>query len=408
MTKGPSGGARGNRSGAFGSLLVGAIAAVALSACSMGGMSLPSLGIGDSGPAQPIPTASTGQTFGNGPVQVALLLPLSGDAALSTVGTSMENGAELAMDFIQSNPQIADNITVVVRDTGSTVPGATQAANAAIQAGASLVLGPLRSDQVIASGQVARAASIPMIAFSNNSGAAAPGVYLLNVLPETEVKRSLSYAKKLGKKAFAGVFPNNDAGRLQQGAFQQEVSELGLSAKAIYTFSSEQEARSVVTQLAPLLTSGQIDAVFLPDRATAPSFASLLQEAGVTPGSVQLIGSADWNNDTTIANTTALAGAIFPAVDDAGYKALLPQYQAKFGGTPHPFVTIAYTAVVLANASSLANATPPYGQAQLTLPNGFNGRDGVFRFLPTGRSEYALVIKTVSIGSTTVAEGAKL
>jgi ABC-type branched-subunit amino acid transport system substrate-binding protein len=324
------------------------LAALVLAGCSMGGISLGSLGIGDT--AQPQPPVATGKSFGNGPVQVALLLPLSGDAALSEVGTSMANGAELAMDFVVANQQVGDNITVVLKDTGPTVAGATQATSAAIAEGASLILGPLRADQVTAAGQLARNAGVPMIAFSNNSGAAAPGVYLLNVLPESEVKRSLSYARKLGRKAFAGVFPTNDAGRLQQGAFQQETSELGLSVKAVYNFSSEEEARTVVSQLAPLLKSGQIDAVFLPDRATAPSFASLLQEAGIAPGTVQLIGSADWNNDATIANTTALAGAIFPAVDDAGYQALLPQYQAKFGGTPHPFATIAYTEVVLANA----------------------------------------------------------
>jgi ABC-type branched-subunit amino acid transport system substrate-binding protein len=373
----------------------------------MGGFDVGTFGVGESTPAATLPVTSD-RTFGSGPVRVALLLPLSGEPALSEVGTSMQNGAELAMDFIAANPQMTDNITVVLKDTGSTVPGATQATNAAIQEGASLILGPLTSGQVIASGQVARTAGIPMIAFSNNPGAAAPGVYLLNVLPQAEVKRSFGYARKLGKKAFAGVFPNNDAGRLQQGAFSQVISDLGLTAKAVYNFSSESEARTIVTQLAPLLQSGQIDALFLPDRATAPSFATLLQEAGVPAGSVQIIGSADWNNDATIANTTALAGAVFPAVDEAGYKALLPQYQAKFGGTPHPFATIAYTATVLANASSLANATPRYDRAQLTMPNGFTGRDGVFRFLPDGRSEYALVIKTVSIGSTTVAEAAKL
>ena len=52
-----------------------------------------------------------------------------------------------------------------------------------------------------------------------------------------------------------------------------------------------------------------------------------------------------------------LNGAIYPAVDDKGYQAILPLYQQKFGGTPHPLVTIAYTAVILANASSLSNGT---------------------------------------------------
>ena len=67
-----------------------------------------------------------------------------------------------------------------------------------------------------------------------------------------------------------------------------------------------------------------------------------------------------------------------------------------------------YTATILANSSALALGSPKYDRAQLTTPGGFKGRDGVFRFLPDGRSEYALVIKQVSIGGSAVAEGSKL
>ncbi len=388
---------------------IGLVTVALLAACSTGGLNFGPSGTTSGGTtsSDTLPTAS-GRTFGSGPVRVALLLPLSGDPSLVQVGTSLANASELAVDFIQNSGTIQDNITVVVKDTGDGAGGATQAAREALAEGASLILGPLRADQVTAAGQVARAAGIPVIGFSNNSGAAAPGIYLLNVLPETEMKRSMSYVNKIGKRAYAGVFPTTAFGRIQEGAFRQAAADLGLAARAVYNFSSEAEARTIVTQLTPLIQAGQIDTVFIPDRATAPSFANLLAEAGIEPGKVQLVGSADWNGDASIYNTTTLAGAIFPAVDDAGLAALTPEYQAKFGGTPHPLSTIAYTATILANASSLANGTPRYDRAQLTLPAGFNGRDGVFRFLANGRSEYALVIKQVAIGSASIAEGAKL
>jgi len=384
---------------------LGLCAAALLSACSPGGFSF---GPGGGGTTTQSTPTMAGRTFGKGPTRVALLLPLSGDANLASVGQSLANASELAINFVETNPNIAENITVVLKDTGGSTAGATQAAQQALGEGVSLILGPLRADQVTAVGQVAKAAGVPVIGFSNNSGAASPGVYLLNVLPESEVKRSMGYAKKLGKKAFAGVFPTTDFGRIQEGAFRQATADLGLNARAVYNFSSEEEARNVVAQLVPMLQAGQVDALFIPDRATAPSFANLLNEAGIPPGKVQLIGSADWDGDPSILNTTTLAGAIFPAVDEAGYNALLPEYQAKYGSAPHKLATIAYTATILANAGTLANATPKYDRAQLTLPAGFNGRDGVFRFLADGRSEYALVIKQVSIGGASVAEGAKL
>ncbi len=384
---------------------LGVLAAGFLAGCSAGNFNFGPGSTGGGGST--MPTAS-GKSFGKGPVKVALLLPLSGDANITAVGQSLANASELAIQFVETNPNIGENITVTLKDTGTSASGATLAAQAALSEGASLILGPLRADQVTAAGQVAKAAGVPVIGFSNNSGAASPGVYLLNVLPESEVRRSMGYAKKLGKKAYAGVFPTTDFGRIQEGAFRQATADLGLNARAVYNFSSEAEARSVVTQLVPMLQAGQVDALFIPDRATAPSIANLLNEAGIAPGTVQLIGSADWDGDPAILNTTTLAGAVFPAVDDAGYRALLPEYQAKFGSAPHKLATIAYTATILANAGTLANGTPKYDRAQLTLPAGFNGRDGVFRFLPDGRSEYALVIKQVAIGTASVAEAAKL
>ena len=351
---------------------------------------------------------AAGQSYGKGPVRVALLLPLSGDPALTAVGTSMANAAQLAIAFIEQSDTIGDNIPIVLTHTGARAAGATQQASAAVSEGASIILGPLKADQVSAAGAVARAAGIPLIGFSNNSGAASPGVYLLNVLPESEVRRSMAYAKAKGAKAFAAIFPNTDFGRIQEGAFRQAAADLGLNARAVYNFSTEVEARTVVEQLAPLLQQGQIDTLFIPDRATAPSFAVLLEEAAVPTGGMQIIGSADWNGDPGIAATPYLVGAIYPAVDDAGYQALLPEYQQRFGAVPHALATIAYTATILANASSLSLGTPRYDRAQLTLPGGFNGRDGVFRFLSDGRSEYALVVKQVTIGGATLVDGPKL
>ncbi len=383
--------------------LLGGLSLLTLSGCSTG-FDFPQFG-NPAPPSNGQPLAQ-GQVIGSGPVRVALLLPLSGDA--SVVGQSMANGASLAMDFIASNANMTDNITLVVKDTGPSAGGAAQAAQQAVQEGSSLILGPLKADQVSAAGAVARAAGINLIGFSNNSGAAQPGVYLLNVLPESEAHRSIGYAKGLGKRAFAGIFPTNSYGQIQQAAFTQAAADLGANVVGMYSFSSESEARSVVNTITPTLLAGQVDALFLPDRGTAPSFGVLLQQANVPAGGIQIIGSADWNNDPTIAATPYLQGAIFPAVDEKGYQAILPQYQQKFGGTPHPFVTIAYTAVILANVSSLSMGQPKYDRGLLTAPAGFNGRDGVFRFLQDGRSQYALVIKKLQQGGSTVVDGAKL
>lgn len=355
---------------------------------------------------QALPSAA-GEPIGTGPVRVALLLPVTGD--LANVGISMANGARLAMNFIQSNSNLGDNITLVLKDTRGDASTASRMASEAVREGASLILGPLRAEGVRSAGAVARAAGVTLIGFSNNSGAASPGAYLLNVLPEGEVRRSLSFAQTQGRKAFAAIVPNTDFGRIQDGAFRQAVADLGLNARSVYTFSNETEARQAVEQVIPLIQAGQVDAVFMPDRATAPSFGLLMESASLDRSSVMLIGSADWNNDPAIAQNNFLIGSVYPAIDEAGMRALLPEYQRSFGGAvPHPFATIAYTATLLANSSALSQGTPKYDRTQLTRPSGFNGRDGLFRFLADGRSEYALTMKQVVAGGATIVDSAKL
>lgn len=359
---------------------------------------------GTAGSAMP----RAGETFGTGPVQVALLLPLTGDPGLASVGISLANGSRLAMDFIEQSQTIGDNITIHLIDTGADTAGAARAATRAVELGAQLVLGPLRAEQVQAAGAVARSAGIPVIAFSNNPAVAAPGVYLLGVLPQTEMRRSLGFSKAAGHKRFAGIFPQTEYGRVQQAAFQGVAAQLGLGTPAILGFASEAEARTAAARVAPLILSGEVDALVLPDRASAPLIANLLQQLGVRRGSLQIIGSADWSGDTAIPATPLLYGAIFPAVDEAGYRAIQPQYEARFAGRPHALATISYTATILANVSALSRSEPPYQRSQITLPGGFNGRDGVFRFNADGTSDYALAIKSVTESGASQLEGPKL
>ncbi|MGB3339296.1 MAG: penicillin-binding protein activator [Devosia sp.] len=392
-----------------------AVALLSLAACSPIQIGSRTLDFGGSGPsAQTIPNqpasmpVGPSQSFGRGPVQVALLLPLSGDPALASVGQSLANASRLAIAFIEANPNIGENITISLRDTGGTVPGATAAASAAVSGGAKLILGPLKADEVTAVGAVGRSSGVPVIGFSNNPGAAGPGVYLLSVLPDMEMKRSLAWIKAQGRRGIAGAFPATEFGQAQEMAFRQQAVAAGFAPSAVYTFSSAAEAQQIVNQALPEIQKGMIDTFYLPDRATAPSFGALLAQAGVTPDMLQIVGSADWEGDPTIAAASPLSGAIYPAVDPAGMAAISGDYQRQFGTQPHALATIAYTAVILANVNTLSMATPPYNPILMTGMQGFNGRDGVFRFLSNGKAEYALTLKRVAPGGTQVIDPAKL
>ncbi|WEK04149.1 MAG: penicillin-binding protein activator [Candidatus Devosia phytovorans] len=398
-----------------------AMALLGLAACSplqLGSRTLDFSNFGgnrfDNGPTNsggmtaPTMPTSADQRFGRGPVQVALLLPLSGDQATASVGQSLANASRLAIQFVEANPNIAENITITLRDTGTSVQGATAAASSAVSEGAKLILGPLRADQVTAAGSVARSAGVPLVGFSNNPVAAGPGVYLLSVLPEMEMKRSFGWLKAQGRRGIAGIFPATEFGQAQETAFRQQAIAAGFSPNAVYTFSAPNEAQQIITQAMPQIQRGMIDTLFLPDRATAPGFGAVLTQAGVTNEMVQVMGSADWEGDPAIANAPGLAGAVYPAVDPAGMMAISADYQRQFGGQPHALATIAYTATILANVNTLSMANPPYNPMLMTSTQGFNGRDGAFRFQGNGKADYALVLKKIAPGGSQMIEGAKL
>src|SRR5256885_1642445 len=78
--------------------------------------------------------------------------------------------------------------------------------------GAELILGPLFAQSVTPAAQVARARSVPLIAFSTDSNVAGRGVYLLSFLPESDVDRVVEYAIAQGRRSFVALVPDNAYG----------------------------------------------------------------------------------------------------------------------------------------------------------------------------------------------------
>lgn len=346
---------------------------------------------------------AAGEVIGAGPVRVALLLPLTGSNG--AVGRAMANGARLGMDHALS--QGGQNIHLVLKDSGSSTASARLATQEAIAEGARLIVGPLTADAVAMAGALAKSAAIPLIGFSSTASVATDGVYLLSVLPEAEILRALGYVRAKGNATIAAIIPDTPLGRVQAEALRQAAGEVGMRVAGIELFDDEARARLAVERLAPALRSEQIDTLFLPDRATAPSFGTLLDAARVPREKLTLVGTAEWEGDRAIAAQPYLAGALYPAIDPAGLAALAPQYRARFGSEPHQLSTLAFIAVQLANSAALTQTNPPYGSG-LLAPAGFSGMDGRVRFHFDGRGEYGMVMRQVQPGGASTIDGVKL
>ena len=119
--------------------------------------------------SQPLAGPTVGQTVGTGPVRVGLILPLTQNGQPSSVGVSLRNAAQLAVEESGMN-----DVTMMIVDDHGTPDGAAQAAQAVVGAGAEIILGPLLAADVREVGRVAKAAGRPVIAFSTDESVARP------------------------------------------------------------------------------------------------------------------------------------------------------------------------------------------------------------------------------------------
>ena len=115
------------------------------------------------------------------------MLPLSGRNAV--IGKAMLKAAQLAL-FDFADPRFE----LLPLDTRGTATGAQRAAQNAIGDGARLILGPLLASSVRAVRPMARAANVPVIAFSNDSSVAGGGIYTMGFLPSSQVERVVRHA----------------------------------------------------------------------------------------------------------------------------------------------------------------------------------------------------------------------
>lgn len=335
-----------------------------------------------------------GATLGNGPVKVALILPLSGPGQGAMAGQSMRNAAEMALHEFQNT-----DITVLVKDDRGTPEGAQAAASQALAEGAQLIIGPLFAGSVQAAGQVARQGGKPVIAFSTDASVAAPGIYLLSFLVQAEVDRIVAYAASQGRRSMAALIPDTTYGSVAQARLQQVAARHGIRLVAVERYPAGQPT-GAVQRLAQVVggPAPQADALFVPDGGDGlPAVAQALQTIRFDGERVKVLGTGLWNEPRVFA-LPALQGGWFAAPDNRGFENFAARYRERFNTDPIRLATLSYDAVTLAAALARMQGPQGYADHVLTNPSGFAGADGVFRFNPDGTNDRALTVQEVRGG----------
>jgi branched-chain amino acid transport system substrate-binding protein len=326
--------------------------------------------------------------------KVALLLPITGpDGA---VGQSIANATTLAL--------LDTKNTSIRMTTYDTTLGVDTAARKAVADGNKLILGPLRSDDVIGVANIAKPARVPIISFSNDVGAAGPNVFLLGHLPNQSIDRIVRFAKGKNLTRFAGVVPKNVYGQRAYSNLTKSVRDAGGTLITIQEIDASVASMDAAAR--KIKAAGAVDAVLIADngRAAVNIIPSLRRNGVNAP---KFLGTDLWNVDDTLSNNPALTGAWFASVADGLYNQYAQKYQARFGTSPQRLSSLGYDGVLLvarvAQNWKLGTAFPI---ARLTDPEGFIGIDGAFRFMPNGVSERMLEVQEIQRGKFVVMDPA--
>ena len=258
-------------------------------------------------------------------VKIALLLPLTGSAGTAEVAKGLRQAGELALvEF--DNP----NIVLTTKDTRGTADGAKTAAEDAIKDGAEIILGPIFAKEVAAVSPVARAARVPVIAFSSDQSVAGNGTYLLSFLAGQDVPRVVSFAAGKGKRTFAALIPEGPYGRVLETSFREAVQAAGGRVAATQTFPANangmlEPVKKIKEAIDQASAAGApVDALFMPaGQDTLPALAPLLPYGAIDTRSIKLIGTSDWDY-TNIGREEVLAGGWYPAPDPEGVERFCP------------------------------------------------------------------------------------
>jgi ABC-type branched-subunit amino acid transport system substrate-binding protein len=335
----------------------------------------------------------TGEVIGTGAVRVGLLLPLSSSGGRASIGSVFKNSAALALQNFPNS-----DVQLLVKDTGGTAEGARAAAQQAISEGAELLLGPVFSPAVSGAGAAARAAGVPIIAFSTDTSVASRGIYLLSFLPESDVKRIIGYASSQQKRSFAALLPDDSYGAVVEATFRQEVGRAGGRIATIQRYkisgSDTADLKAKAAGLQRTLTG--IDALFVPQGGVVPGVVmQSLMSLNKDIGRIKLLGSGQWDTPQ-IKNNPTLTGSWFAGPEDSGFRGFAQRYQQTYGAVPPRNASLVYDGVTLA-AGLIRSAGPQRFQARiLTNRDGFLGIDGLFRFKANGLNERGLSVYQVT------------
>lgn len=298
-------------------------------------------------------------------------MPLSG--ASDTLGALLQSAATLG-----GGPGIG----IEIIDSGSTPQTAVAASQQAVNAGASIIVGPVFAAQAKA---VAQAVRVPLVTFSNDETLAQPRTFVFGVTAAQSARAVLAIAAQRNLQTIATVAPPGPFGQQSANAATSIGTLLGLKMRPAIVQSSPNGLLQALTQNGALP-----DAVYLPvaDKTLAP-FANALRGKNI-----QLLGSTQWAT-LNLAGQDAFQNAWFAAPDPVRFAAFDDAFMDATGQPGGIITGLIFDGVDLLR---VLGQTQNLSLKGLTRPQGFTGVLGPYRFRKSGICDRALGVLRVTAG----------
>lgn len=322
----------------------------------------------------------------SGKTRIALLLPLTGRAA--PIGQAMQQAAEMAL-FDTGAKELA----LSAYDSGETAETAVEAYRKARLDGAAMVLGPLYGTSAAALVPLVNQGGMNVVAFSNDEQIAQRGVWIMGIAAPPQVRRVVDYAIETGIRRFAAFAPQTSYGEQMAQTMQSYATQRGAQVVGVEFFDpNSNELSGPARRLAETAKGDGKIAVLVPVAPPRLSTAlAALATVGLDGRTVQLIGTGVWDFPG-VGNETLLRGAWYAAPDPVRRADFERRFTSTYGRPPHRLATLAYDGVALAGHLARLKPGGDFSAEAITNPQGWAGIDGIFRFLPDGKSERALAV----------------
>jgi branched-chain amino acid transport system substrate-binding protein len=353
-------------------------------------------------------------------IKVAIFLPFSG--VNKDLAQNIANSAVLSLFENDS----FHKLELVFIDSKETAIEQQRAFQEIINNNIKLVIGPIYSNNIVNIENMVKEYGITMISLSNNVAMLGKvfnnggGIFVAGILPETQIEKIVNFSIGQNKLNFAVLAPNNQYGKL----ITEYLKKFTITRNANFITSEFYNNEKDIDRLAEKLVNAFSLAVIpkknqiineedknYPQIILIPESGKILSKAvaainnkNIKELDLKIIGTNQWDDTLTLQDSNLFSNW-FVAPEPKKFQDFEKKYQQMFNSSPKRIASIAYDSI-LAFSDIVGNKNEINANSLIAKSSGFDGIDGLFRFLPNGATQRNLAILQVGVNNFEVIEPA--